>query len=72
MIYKPSKKLRPGMLCQMHGQWLVPAKNYQRIVGVWRDALNVIMLMPDGEYQKVNVPAGVVVRGECSVLAGKK
>ncbi len=71
MIYKPSKKLKPGMLCQKHGAYLIPARSGKGIVGVWRDAINGMMLMPDGKYFRVDVPAGLVVSGTCEVLAGK-
>ncbi len=70
MKYKPSKKLKPWMLCQMRGQYLVPAYSRRKpLIGVWGEQKSLTVMMADGRLINVFVPAGVVIAGECSVLA---
>ena len=72
MKYRPSKKLTHGMLCQKHGSLLIKARSPVGIIGVWHEAQSHVLIAPDGTRHVVEIPAGVVVRGKCSVLAGKK
>ena len=71
MKYKPSKKLKPGMLCQMRGGWLVPARNCVKVVGVWVDAADYTIIEPGAFPTLIRHGAGLVVRGSCTALAGK-
>ena len=69
MKYRPSKKLKSGMLCQMHGKWLVPARSCVRVAGIWKEAQRCQMMTPDGAVISINTPAGLVFQGECTALA---
>jgi len=73
MKYKPSKKLKPGMLCMRHGQWLVPARGkVAKIVGVWRGGEDYWIIAPDGTPHRVRHNAGLVIQGTCVAMAANK
>ena len=53
----------------MRGKLLVPARSATAIVGVWAEAQSHTLVAPDGTRYVVNVPAGLITKGKCSVLS---
>jgi len=61
---KRSRNLRDGDLCMWHGDKLVKAgRRAKKWAGVWYDAHESEMLLPDKTRVTIKTPAGLVVFG---------